>query len=81
MYKVLLMILLNIALSLFQSVGIKDKADQSKDRTQQLNENAQRAQSELTTQLRPHLDRYKLQMDEISMKNKATKQSVEGIIR
>merc|ERR1712080_748305 len=33
------------------TVGIKDKADQSKDRTQQLNEAAQRAKAELTDEL------------------------------
>ena len=62
-------------------MGIKGKADQSKDRTQQLNEAAQRSKSELTDELNPKLERSKMMMEEISKKNKATKQSVEGIIR
>jgi hypothetical protein len=38
------------------------------------------AKTELTDELSPKLERSKLQMDEIASKNKATKQSVEGII-
>ena len=42
---------------------------------------AQKARSELKDELGPKLERSKLQTDEILMKNKQTKQSVEGIIR
>ena len=62
-------------------MGIKDKADQSLERTQQLNEAAQKAKEDLADELGPKLKRSKLQMDEIAIKNKATKNSVEGIIR
>ena len=64
-----------------QTVGIKDKADQSKERTNQLMEDSQRAKTELNDELKPKLKIEKDKMDEIAMKNKNTKQSVEEIIR
>ena len=62
-------------------MGTKRKADESLLRTQKLNEDAQKAKEDLTVELSPNLERSKLKIDEIKMKNKATKQSVEGIIR
>merc|ERR1711899_538989 len=59
------------------TVGIKDKADQSKERTNQLMEDSQRAKTELNDELKPQLKIEKDKMDEIAMKNKNTKQSVE----
>ena len=44
-------------------------------------ENAQRAKTELADEIKPKLKTEKEKMDEIAMKNKNTKQSVEGIIR
>ena len=64
-----------------QTGGIKNKADKSKDRTQQLNEAATRAKAELTDELEPKLQNEKLKTDEILIKTKTTKQNVEGIIR
>ena len=44
-------------------------------------ENAQRAKTQLADELTPNLQTEKEKMDEIAMKNKNTKQSVEEIIR
>ena len=44
-------------------------------------ENAQRAKTELADEIKPKLKSEKEKMDEIALKNKNTKQSVEGIIR
>ena len=44
-------------------------------------ENAQRAKTQLADELTPNLQAEKEKMDEIAMKNKNTKQSVEEIIR
>ena len=62
------------------SIGLKDKADQSATRTQELNDAAQKARQELHNDLDPQLGRSKQKMDKIAMQNKATKQSVEVII-
>ena len=44
-------------------------------------EDSQRAKTELNDELKPKLKIEKEKMDEIAMKNKNTKQSVEEIIR
>lgn len=59
------------------SVGLKDKADKAMDKTNELYEMATNQLNELVNVLQPSLNTSKMQIENIDMKNRKTKEDVE----
>lgn len=64
-----------------QSVGVSDKATQSRDRTQSLYDAAVQAKDNLGMELGPRMNRYRAAIKDIDDKNRATKQATEAIVK
>ena len=63
------------------SGGVGEKADRSKDRTNELYIQAMEAKDSVDNELGPNMERAKQSIEDVDTKNKVTKQAVEGIIK
>lgn len=64
-----------------QSDGVGTKADQALKRTQGLHEEAGRNRDDLATNIEPEISRAFVNVDDVTRKNKVTKQMVESTSR
>jgi hypothetical protein len=65
----------------FQSVGVGNKATQSKDRTQELYQSAMTARETVQNELEVSLKRQVANIEDLSNKNKVTKDMVEKVTK